>query len=214
MNNKKRESLSAYFDGEMSDPEAIETLLGQNECHKDFAALCQQRDALQGQLNPHLPHDFAQRVALAIADEPTVLSPAAARKSARFSPDITTNQSTVVRGWFGGRAPSLAVAASVAAIGFVGLVALNEGKKKDTELVAVAPASVSSASSTQLAIVPNLSVRQEAVRPVTADFRSIDLNSLAPQLRAQLVQHMEAMRASEQAVGGAQSSNLRYQSGN
>ena len=48
-----------------------------------------------------------------------------------------------------------------------------------------------------VAVAPDLSVRQEAVRPVTSDVRSIDVNSLSPQLRAQLLQHMELVRGAE-----------------
>ncbi len=191
MNDKQRESLSAFFDGELTDPEAIESLVKQSGCSKTFGAMCQQRDALHGQINDCLPVGFADQVARAIADEPTVLCPAAARTSTVEAPQ----QSNFVQGWFGGRSSSFAIAASVAALGFVGLVMLSEGDRSTgSELVAnSAPvSSVTNAADPFVAVAPKLSVRQEAVRPVTSDVRSIDFNSLSPQLRAQLLQHMEA----------------------
>ena len=95
MNDKQHESLSAFLDGELTDPEAIDAMLRQNGCHKAFASMCQQRDALHGQLNTHLPQGFAEQVALAVASEPTVLSPAASRNSA----PVIKQQGRVVQGW-------------------------------------------------------------------------------------------------------------------
>ena len=211
MNDKNRESLSAFLDGEMTNPEVLESLVRQSGCNKAFAAMCEQRDAMHGQLNCHLPVDFADNVAQAVAAEPAILSPAAGRAVA-LTP-ATTEKAQVVRGRFPVRAPSVAIAASVAALGFVGLVMLSESAKQpDTSYVAKAPVSNSpSFSLPSVAVAPDLSVRQDAVRPVTSDVRSIDFNALSPQLRAQLIQHIEAGR---RAQSPAQPSNISFQPGN
>ncbi len=213
MNEKNRESLSAFLDGELSDAESIEALVRQSGCKQAFSALCEQRDALHGQINCHLPAGFAEQVALAVAEEPTVLSPAAGRP---VTPTAVAPTDNVVQGWFAGRTQSLAVAASVAALGFVGLVMFSENNKQpDHRLVAQVPQSaVSPLAVSSLAVAPDLSVRQDAVRPVTSDVRSIDFNSLSPQLRNQLIQHMESGRRSSLAVGVAQPSNISFQPAN
>jgi len=208
MNDKQRESLSAFLDGELNDPEAIEALVRQNGCGKNFAALCEQRDALHGQLNGHLPANFADRVARAVADEPVILSPA----PSRIETPVNTQRGDVVQGWFGGKTPSMAIAASVAALGFVGLVMFSESSKQSAELLVSAPASAPVAIAGAGSAVPELSVRQDAVMQVTSDVRKIDINSLTPQLRAQLIQHIEAAHRAKQA--GAQPSNISYQPGN
>lgn len=213
MNDKHNESLSAFLDGELTDPEALDVVLRQKGCHKAFASLCQQRDALHGQINVNLPNDFAEQVAQAIAEEPTVLSPSASRSPAPVVKAQPARQGKVVQGWFTGRAPSVAIAASVAALGFVGLVMFSENaSNRDAAQLAQSnvPAPVVNNNANVVAVAPSLSVREEAVRPVTSDVRSIDFNSLSPKLRAQLIQHMEAARQAQQ-VGGAKPSNISYQ---
>jgi len=207
MNDKHHESLSAFLDGELSDPEAIDAMLRQNGCQKAFGSLCQQRDALHGQLNTHLPAGFAEQVARAVANEPTVLSPAASRSSV----PVSKQQGQVVQGWFGAKAPSMAIAASVAALGFVGLVMFSESNTS-SDSAAIAQSTVQTPVLNNASSVA-VAVREEAVRPVTSDVRSIDFNSLSPKLRAQLIQHMEAAPRSQQ-TGEAQPSNISYQLSN
>ncbi len=211
MNEKNREALSAFLDGELSDPETIESLVRQSGCNKAFGALCEQRDALHGQINKQLPAGFADSVAQAIAAEPTVLCPAAGRTAA--APSAAPVSDNVVQGWFGGRVPSMAIAASVAAIGFAGLVMFSESAKQPDHTIVAQPVLPSQAAPA-LAVAPDLSVRQDAVRPVTSDVRSIDFNALSPQLRDQLIRHIERGGAAQLSVGVTQPSNISYQPGN
>ena len=208
MNDKQRESLSAFLDGELTDPETIEALVRQSGCNKAFGSLCEQRDALHGQINNWLPLGFADQVAKAVGEEPAILSPAPSRADA----PIIERKGEVVQGWFGGKTPSLAIAASVAALGFVGLVMFNEGHQQTPDYVSQAPSAPVTLAGSAITEAPALSVRQDAVLQVTSDVRSIDMNSLAPQLRKQLIQHIEAARRAQQS--GAQPSNISFQPGN
>lgn len=205
MNKKDSESLSAFLDGELTEPEAVEALIRQNGCKQAFAALCEQRDALHGQISQDLPVHFSEQVAAAINNEPTVFSPAAGRTDAPVE-----RQGAVVQGWFAAKTANVAIAASVAALGFVGLVMFSGGSRDDAALMAQSPGSTAAvALMAPVVDAPSLSVRQEAVRPVTSDLRSIDLNSLSPQLRYQLIQHMESQLRSQQSR--AQPSSTGYQ---
>lgn len=208
MNDKHRESLSAFLDGELTDSEAIEALVRQSGCSKAFGSLCEQRDALHGQINNSLPLGFAEQVAKAVADEPAILSPAPSRTDA----PIIERKGEVVQGWFGGKTPTMAIAASVAALGFVGLVMFNEGRQQAPEYVAQAPSAPVTVAGSIVAETPALSVRQDAVLQVTSDVRSIDMNSLSPQLRSLMIQHLEAARRAQQT--GAQPSSISFQPGN
>lgn len=211
MNDKQRETLSAFFDGEVTDPETVEALVRQGGSMSAFAALCQQRDALHGQLSPHLPADFAERVAGALADEPAILSPAPGRAETASTPPPAGQTGQVVQGWFGGRWANTAIAASVAALGFAALVMFDGGRQPGDALAPVAAVNAP-VPTTAVVQAPELSVRQDAVLPVTSDVRRIDINRLSPQLREQLIQHIEARHRAQQA--GAQPSDISYQPGN
>jgi len=164
MNDKNRESLSALLDGELVDQQALEELVSQSDCNQEFAALCEQRAALHGELNPHLPTDFSAKLAQAIAQEPTVLSPVAARGGTAPA-NAEYSSSNVVKGRFGFRMPNLAVAAGVAACSFAAMVLFTQSQTDSGEDFLVQnPISVESAAQSSFAsVAPTLSVRQEAV---------------------------------------------------
>lgn len=103
-----RANISALLDGELTAQEArqvMEAIASDHGRQADFQAYSLIGDALRGQLAGHASSSFVSQVSARLADEPTVLAPRVRR-------------SKVSVGWRG------AIAASVAAVGFVTAVVL------------------------------------------------------------------------------------------
>jgi negative regulator of sigma E activity len=103
-----RANISALLDGELTPQEArqvMEAIASDHGRQADFHAYSLIGDALRGQLAGAASSSFVSQVSAHLADEPTVLAPRARR-------------SKVSVGWRG------AIAASVAAVGFVSAVVL------------------------------------------------------------------------------------------
>ena len=103
-----RANISALLDGELTPQEArqvMEAIASDHGRQADFHAYSLIGDALRGQLAGAASSSFVSQVSAHLADEPTVLAPRVRR-------------SKVSVGWRG------AIAASVAAVGFVSAVVL------------------------------------------------------------------------------------------
>ncbi|MGA1040771.1 MAG: sigma-E factor negative regulatory protein [Burkholderiaceae bacterium] len=103
-----RANISALLDGELTSQEArqvMEAIASDHGRQADFHAYSLIGDALRGQLAGATSSAFVSQVSARLADEPTVLAPRVRR-------------SKVSVGWRG------AIAASVAAVGFVSAVVL------------------------------------------------------------------------------------------
>ncbi|MGA1063606.1 MAG: sigma-E factor negative regulatory protein, partial [Burkholderiaceae bacterium] len=103
-----RANISALLDGELTSQEArqvMEAIASDHGRQADFHAYSLIGDALRGQLAGATSSAFVSQVSARLADEPTVLAPRVRR-------------SKVSGGWRG------AIAASVAAVGFVSAVVL------------------------------------------------------------------------------------------
>jgi negative regulator of sigma E activity len=103
-----RANISALLDGELTSQEArqvMEAIASDHGRQADFHAYSLIGDALRGQLAGAASSSFVSQVSARLADEPTVLAPRVRR-------------SKVSVGWRG------AIAASVAAVGFVSAVVL------------------------------------------------------------------------------------------
>lgn len=120
MKTQTVENISRFVDGDLS-PDELDSLLDQIEQDSDAKSmvgrLYQAKDALHGDLSPHLDDDFASRITASIADEPVVLAPqAASTKTASVSPK-KADVIPLRRRWQMPLA-GLSVAATVAAVSF------------------------------------------------------------------------------------------------
>jgi sigma-E factor negative regulatory protein RseA len=113
MNRQQSEQISALLDGEAGDGDQTTLhLLTRNESARRVLARYQLiSDCLKGNLPSHIDARFAQKIAAALRDEPTVLSPAAAAPRSWLRP---------VAGF--------AIAATVAALAVIGIQTNNAAR--------------------------------------------------------------------------------------
>jgi len=152
-----KEQLSALMDSELSDAEAlrlIKSMKATPALQDAWDAYHLVGDALRK--SPQLGLDFSAKLSRRLAQEPTILAP---RREA--TPVLQT------KGF-----PALSVAASVAAVGLVGILALQLTRINQS----VAPAQVASAPDSavqqvaQLATNPKATQRTIRSTPVRVDF--------------------------------------------
>ncbi|HVG04604.1 MAG TPA: sigma-E factor negative regulatory protein [Burkholderiaceae bacterium] len=164
------ERISVLLDGEMDRSEAsaaIAALCADSALRRHWHELHRAGDALRsGEVAACDAEGFCARVAAAIASEPTVLAPRAARASLGR------------RLWM----PGLAVAASVAAVAFIAVPLM---RVPDTASVAnnLAPASISTidvAGQKQLPTITNARGLSPSFNPYLAAHRELISPSVVP----------------------------------
>lgn len=172
-----RERISLLLDGEMDPAEAeaaIAALCADPAFRGHWHELHRAGDALRS--NEVAACDaahFCARVTAALAGEPTVLAPRAVK-----------NTSGLRRYWM----PGLAVAASIAAIGFVAVPLLRAPETTSVATKVEQPASEVTALDprTSLPTIVNARAAGDAFNPYLAAHRELTSNSVVPRAAAYL----------------------------
>lgn len=170
------ERISVLLDGEMDRAEAdsaIAALCADAELRRQWRELHRAGDALRS--NEVAACDaagFCARVAAAIASEPTVLAPRAARAS-----------SPLRRYWM----PGIAVAASVAAVGFIAVPLLRAPATMSIAR-STAPTAVEVSASDWAAqkALPTIANARQSFNPYLAAHRELAGNTVVPRAAAYL----------------------------
>lgn len=164
------EHVSVLLDGEMDRTEteaAISALCSSAALRRQWHELHRAGDALRSnEVAACDAESFCERVAAAITAEPTVLAPRAARGS-----------SGLRRYWI----PGVAVAASVAAVGFIAVPLL---RAPETMSIAknVAPMAVESSAAESAAgkALPTIANARQSLSPYLAAHHELTANSVVP----------------------------------
>lgn len=162
------ELLSALKDGELDEQQAervLSRLADDPELRRRWHRYHLVGDALRNNVPPVLNHDLAARVAAAVANEPTVLSPS----SVRTRPVTKPKHDKTFTGY--------AVAASVAVVGFLTVGLVSNQLEQDVAHVGAPVAAV--ATSGLLAPVPTHATGGAVVAPVVASAGSVSASSPA-----------------------------------
>ncbi len=117
MNEQDQAELSAFLDDEAADVARVCALLKSEQGRAVWARQCQIRDALRGESTVASDHGVADKVRLALADEPVVFAPRKAAKQASVGSPVPRHRQ------FAG----LALAATVAGVAFLGLTQVDQG---------------------------------------------------------------------------------------
>lgn len=156
------ELLSALKDGELDEQQAervLSRLADDAELRRRWHRYHLVGDALRNNVPPVVNHDLASRVAAAVANEPTVLSPS----SVRTRPVAKPKHDKTFTGY--------AVAASVAVVGFLTVGLVSNQLEQDVAHVGAPVAAV--ATSGLLAPVPTHATGGAVVAPVVASAGSV-----------------------------------------
>lgn len=181
------ELLSALKDGELDEQQAervLSRLADDPELRQRWHRYHLVGDALRNNVPPVLNHDLAARVAAAVANEPTVLSPS----SVRTRPVAKHKHDKTFTGY--------AVAASVAVVGFLTVGLVSNQLEQDVAHVGAPVAAV--ATSGLLAPAPTHATGGAVVAPVVASAGSasafspatpVTLQAEEPNLQSYMLHH-------------------------
>lgn len=168
------ERISVLLDGEMDRTEAdmaIAAVCTDTELRRQWHELHRAGDALRSdEVAACDAEGFCARVAAAIASEPTVLAPRLARAS-----------SPLRRYWM----PGVAVAASIAAIGFIAVPLLRAPEtvsiaKNTAPVAAPLTTEVSASDAAAGKALPTIANARQALGPYLAAHHELTANSVVP----------------------------------
>ncbi len=117
------EKISALIDGELPDAEAnklLDQILSDDDLLKQWESLCRARDSISPDVEYHLSADFVKSVSTEVASDVTVLMPE--------SPSSKGNVSEIQVSTWGRPLAGFAIAASIAAVTFLGVSLMNSDR--------------------------------------------------------------------------------------